>query len=54
MIPDRPPASLPPHLFAQLVNDLRLEAELYTGTQQLRARLARALYRYVIPEAPKK
>ncbi|MCK7435927.1 hypothetical protein [Enterobacter bugandensis] len=43
-------ATLPPHKYRELVNELRDVAIAYKGTQQLRAQLERTLSQYVQPE----
>lgn len=38
-----------PHLYSQLLNDLRDTAVEYQGTQQLRAQLGRTLNKHIKP-----
>lgn len=46
------PVKIPPHVFNQLVNQLRDTANTYANAQQLRAQLARTLSGYVQPDHP--
>ena len=41
-----------PHLYRELVNELRDVAKEYAHTQQLRERIAHTLGRYVTPDSP--
>lgn len=42
--------TLAPHLYSQLLNELRDTAVKYQGAQQLRAQLGRTLSKYLQPD----
>ena len=44
--------NMKPHLYRELVNELRDVAKEYAHTQQLRERIAHTLGRYVTPDSP--
>ena len=46
--------SLPPNKYRELVNELRDVAEVYKGTQQLRANIEKVVARYITPAAEDK
>lgn len=41
-----------PHLYRELVNELRDVAKAYAHTQQLRERISYTLGRYIEPDSP--